>query len=214
MPRKPKTEHASTHPQTVSEAEAVVAKLEQKRLELEAAAVELNATREMAAFRAHVGDGEHQLVSITRAIRAAEADLETLTLAIHAGRNKIAIARAFELEARDKANASAVLETCAALEKAGRDMGDAARTFSETSREVSSLIQRLHSLGISTPSGEQYRVFGSAALRTMIAGSIWARDYAAIAPGERKTFDGLILGWTQGIRARVRGRLGAKDEAA
>jgi len=213
MPRKSKTEHASTQPQTVAEAEATLHLLQAKHAELQASAEQLAVARREAAFEAHTGS-DHRLVSVARAVRENAADIETIGFAIHEAGNRVMIAKAFELEAADKANAAKILETCAQLEKAGRELGDAARTFSETSRQVTGLIAQLHSLGIASPSGEQYRVFGSAALKTMIAGSVWARDYPAIAPGERKTFDGLILGWTQGIRARVRGRIGAKEEIA
>ena len=204
---------ATLPPQSVAEAERILESLLAKRAELEASAVELNATRETAAFRAHTGDGEHQLVSVTRAIREHTAEAESLDLAIHAGRNRIMAAKAHEANIADRANASAVLEVCDALEKAGLELGAAAKTFSETSRQVSSLLQQLRSYGITSPSGEQFRILGNQALRTMISASLWSWDYPALPPGDRRDFAALIGGWTQSIRARVRGRIGAKEAA-
>ena len=201
-------------PQSVAAAEAILANLLSKRDELQATSGQLALKRKVASYAAHTGTGEHKLVEAVRAIRENTADLESITEAIAEAENRILVAKAFELEAADKANAAKILETCAELEKAGHSLGDAARTFSETSRQVTGLLQQLHGLGISSPTGEQYRVFGSAALKTMIAGSMWARDYPAIAPGERKTFDGIVGGWVQSIRARVRGRIPREEIAA
>jgi hypothetical protein len=204
--KKPKTEHASTQPQSVAEAEAVLQKLTAKREELLASREELTAAKKAAAYDSFTDAGGDHLASVVRSVRAVDADIESLDLATHEGRNRVAVAQAIEMAARDEANASAILETCSALEKGGQELGAAAKTFSETSREVSSLIQRLHGYGISTPSAEQFRVFGSAATRTMLAGSLWAKEFPPVPPLERKSFDGIVGAWVQNIRARVRGR--------
>jgi hypothetical protein len=192
----------------------VLRALESKRDELLASREELTAAKKTAAFDSFTGSGGDHLASVVRSVRSADADIESLDLAVHEARNRVAVAQAREMAARDRANASAILETCDALEKAGRELGSAAKTFADTSREVSSLISRLHAYGITSPSGEQYRVLGGQACRAMISASLWARDFPAVAPGERRTFDGIVGGWVQSIRARVRGRLESKDEAA
>ena len=212
--KKTKNEETSRQPQSVAEAEHILQSLLSKQTELQAAAEQLSASRQAAAFRAHVGDGDHQLVSIMRSIRESDADLTTLSEAIHEARNRVAVAQGFERAAREEANATKVLEICTALEAAGEQLGDAAKMFADASRQVSTLLHELHGLGITSPTGEQFRVFGSAATRTMLATSIWSREFPPIGPLERRTFDGIVGGWVQNIRARVSGRLGAKDEAA
>jgi hypothetical protein len=197
-------------PLTVADATATLAALEKKRDELLVTAAELAEAKKAASFAAHT-TGSAELVNVQRSVRANAADIESIGEAIHEAANRVLIAKAFEREAADKANAERILEVCTELEKAGNSLGAAARTFSETSRQVSGLLAQLNSYGISSPSAEQYRVFGSAATRTMLAGSFWARSFPPVAPLERKTFDSLISGWVQSIRARIRGRV--KDAA-
>ena len=189
--------------------------LEKKREELLAAAAELAEAKRAASYAAHTG-GSHELVNIARSARATDSDLESIGHAIAEGERRLLLAKAHEADLAEQAAAGKILELCDELEKAGRELGTAAATFTSTSRQVSSLLAQLNSYGITSPSAEQYRVFGSAATRTMLAGSFWGRNFPPVAPGERKTFDGLISNWAVSIRSRMRSRVDKqpKTEAA
>jgi hypothetical protein len=191
--------------------------LEAKRAKLVERGAELPELRRGAAYLAHVqqdAQARRALDKVNAELAIYASELASIDDAIAAAKNKVAIARAFEDAAADRARAQAALELLGAFKAAGHELDDAMRTVAQTSKLLGSLLSQLHAAGIRTPSHEQLDVLGNQALAAAIMATPWHRHYRVLAPNERKTFRSLIDGWVTAAEPRLRAQLGEQDEAA
>jgi hypothetical protein len=195
---------ATLPPQSVAEAEIVLRKLEVKREELLASRAELEVAKKSAAYDSFTDSGGDHLASVVRSLRSADADIESLDLALAEARNRVMVAQAFERQAAAEANATKILELTRKLREAGQRMDDACKVIGQTGKELSGLLLELHGLGVRSPTMEQWLVHGGCALATAVAGTPWSRNYRSVPPLERKQFGSLVSSWATAIESRTR----------
>jgi hypothetical protein len=98
---------------------------------------------------------------------------------------------------------------------AGRATHQALATFVAAQAELRAALNAMHELGCSFPSGDQLRVLGGAAVHTALMETLWGRDIGRhLAPGERKTFAGLVIEWSKTIERGIDARLADGEQTS
>jgi hypothetical protein len=178
--------------QSVAEAEAVLADLQDKRQKLIAFGQELAATRRERAYKAHIQDGDgilkRDLEHVIAAISINDGMLVSIAEAVGEAETKLMLAKAYAADVAAQAKAASILEIVGALKEAGVEMDAACRTLHETGKVLVGLLSQLRAAGISSPTHDQLDVLGDQALRTAILDTPWGKRYERLAPNQRRSF--------------------------
>jgi len=218
MSKRMTTKQREPQQQSVAVAEAVLRDLETKRDKCVAFGRELAEARRAHAYKAHAvhdSDAQRELADAAAAIALNDSMLASIQEAISEAQNKLAIARAYEAAAADRARARRALELLGAFKKAGHELDDALRTVAETGKLLGNLLPQLHAAGVRSPTHEQLDALGYQAFATAIMQTPWHRRFEHLAPNERKSFRSLIDAWVVAIQPRLKAQAGdERDEAA
>jgi hypothetical protein len=215
-----KRNHTTNPPQSVAEAEQVLAGFEAKRGELLAVGEKLAARRRDRSFKSLARDGDavlkrdlQQAIAVSMANDALVASLDE---AIAEAKNRITIARLHEVAAADRARAAQIREMLDGFRRTGHELSDALNTVAETGARLGNLLTQLHGLGVVYPTGQQLDILGHQAVVSAISATPWSRHYPLLPPDQRRTFRPLVDGWCAMVESRVRAQLGdeQKGEAA
>ncbi|SEE37366.1 hypothetical protein SAMN05444161_5570 [Rhizobiales bacterium GAS191] len=187
--------------QRVTDAKAVVSKLEVKRAELLGKAELITTERRGLAFAAMSTGDESAKVRITE-LRdeavAVAADLDSVEIAISTANVKLRDALDRQTRVGDIERAHKIRAHAEMLRRHGRDVDDAARMLGKAFAAMENDMQLLRACGISHPDRDLVRVNLRRSLEVALAGLPLA-NLTPIPPGQRIPFGdgGLSDGWAK-----------------
>jgi hypothetical protein len=207
----------------VTDAEAIVTRLNDKQRALNQRAVELADERGRIAFSVH-GDNDpkararlDKINAETSVLASEQASIEAAL--VEANARLDTARRSAALEA-DRQNALLLKEKLQRFYELGIDVDEAFEDALKSVNEMMAVLQEMHELGQTSPTSDQFRVNGTLCLKSLIQTlpTPWVRDFEfqRLAPNQKKTFKSVVEGWTQMIASNIAARLGEdnKEKAA
>jgi hypothetical protein len=205
-------------PNSVADAERVLAELDVKRAACIQRGTDLADERASVALAAHTGDAaaRKKLDALNRESAEHASELRSIDEALKAAALKLQAARQHAASEADKANARQVRKVIAELVEHGAVVDDALHDLVEAGDRLKECFDRLLRLGVTSPRYEQLATLGNICAVSALGRSIWKRYHQALAPNQRMTFADLTKTWAVTIERDVRARLGesAETEAA
>jgi hypothetical protein len=200
---------------TIEAAEAIIASLEDKRLHLNARAVELADERSHLAFSAHAeGDkkARSRLDAINGEIITMSSEQASIASAIEVAAERLAVARRAGNLAEDRAQAEELRIVVSRWVECGLIIDDCFTDMNTAAADMKTLLASMHNLGAKTPSHEQVRVLGALALKSALQTTPWAKEFEAIAPNQRRTFATLVTNWRDQLMPHILARIGIEEK--
>ena len=199
----------------IENAEAVIARLEDKRKTLIDKKIELDAETQRISYDAHTGDAKakHRLSAINNEISTHEREMNSVELALKEAQSRLAKANRNaateadrELALRQRALADKFLEL-------GNDAHEALVDAVGNLQEMADVHREMYQLGIRFPSNDQFRVLGARALQTALQETPWRKDLeiSLLAPNQRQSFAALVAAWHATMMQDINRRIGDKQ---
>jgi hypothetical protein len=202
---------------SVDDAEATVARLEERRESLLAERLQLESEMGKHSFAAHARSDMKAVAAldeIATKMARIDARLREVDLALAEARERV---KAAEAVAAKKAERDRAIK----LQKVGAQMVEAAMLADEAlvhligaGDMLATLVNEIHQLGHPTPNGQQLLSLGERVIVTALMQTIWRRAFPHLAPGERHTFVELVGKWTASLERDIDRVLGGRTEAA
>jgi hypothetical protein len=204
---------------TIDSATRTVNDLLDQREQLVARAGKLAAERQKISYAAHTGNksAQDKLRKVNDQTVLHGAELEGVDLAIAEARQRLAQAEHNAVIAADQANAAQLQALVGELTEICTEVDLALIDAAEHLASIPALLDKIHALGCSHPTHQQYAVLGGQALKTaMMNFKGFAREFEHIAPSSRRTFQSLGVAWASAITNNIAARLGEmqKKDAA
>jgi hypothetical protein len=202
----------------VEQAQKILDSLMDQRDELVSRANRANADRQNLSFSALTSRDKQSMEKLRKANDQAitfNVELENLDSAIRTATQNLDIAHRAEALASDRASAEALREKLSRFTELALNLDDRLTDFLSTAKEMDETLAEMRKLGAANPSDAQMRVLATFCLKAFVMAVPWcAREWEHLAPGQRKSFRDLALGWHTMIEAGINARLGLEPEPA
>lgn len=148
-----------------------LASLDDKRKALVAKATELDAERKQIAFAAHSSNDSKaraRLDTINLEYATFASEMNSLTEAITEANSRLAAAQAAEALAADREKAKQIAALNAKLKEELDDADDALADAINSVLSARALLMEMHTLGVTSPTDQMFRVNSVAVIKTAI----------------------------------------------
>jgi hypothetical protein len=180
----------------VEKAQRVVDQLSHSHRELQTRAGELSAERAALSFAALAEadkDSQTKLKRLNTEAAHLGLEIENVSSALNeAGKRLHAAQQAEALEAK-REQAVELRKVTNRFAQRAIDMDASLQKVAAIGNEMQSTLNTIHSLGASAPSHNQLTTLGSTTVKTALMSGPFRVEH--IAPGERRTFGDLFVGW-------------------
>jgi hypothetical protein len=180
--------------------------LEAKRALLIERGAKLADERRAIAYDAHAdGDAKarKRLDQVNAEVATHASELASLDDAIEAAHARAAAAIADVEREKERENALALRAVVNEFAECGRALDAALDQLVAASDQLREHVDRIHALGVNSPSHEQVEVLGYQALLTALNRTRWDRRFERLAPNQRRTFEKLVEGWCAQLERAV-----------
>jgi hypothetical protein len=193
---------------TVNDLRAKIAALEDSKIILEAERGEIS-------YAAHVEKNSaatKRLAAINSELANGAAEITSLQAALNEANRRDAAAKAAQLDGKERDAAAAALGLLDTFAKRGAALDEAFDKLIAEYVALSDEFRQLENLKFAPTSHRMVHITMRTALLTKLMGTDLKIQH--LAPGERKSFEGAIGGWSASIRSRAQARLNHKTADA
>jgi hypothetical protein len=206
----------------VEQAEKTIRDLDDKRRQLVERRIVLEHERQQSSYSAHTGDktARAKLDKLNLEHATFESEFASVEAAIKEAQSRLAAAQRTEASAADREKAKAIAVLNAQLKEQLEDADAAAADFISSILSARDKLQELHSLGVTSPTDQMFRINAVAGIKTVIQllPQPWINDFefARLAPSQKKEFKQLAEAWGLTIENQIAARIPQpkKTEAA
>jgi hypothetical protein len=189
----------------VEKAQAVISKIERRRVACVQRGAELADERAAVALGACTGDSKaaKRLTEIHNAIAVHSSELAGFDAALKAAGEQLTAAEKTLAGEQSCAQACEQRTAFSRLVRAGVAADEALANLIEASHEIHEAMDEIHAAGSPAPTSAQVLTFGDRAIRSAVMNTMWARAVERLGPTERCTFAGIIREWETALGNRL-----------
>ncbi len=195
----------------IEAAEAILAKLKDRRSKLFDKSKEISQKRVELAYDSQVtpdGPARKQLDRIVAEAYAHDAEINTVEHAIVEATDRLQIAVDKAAAVQRRLLLKQVQHELDSFVAAGAVLDGALQSVAAAALEIDQSLRRLHlaqhSAGLpSFPEGSQLDSLGYRALLTVLSGTIWRRNFEVLGPTQRRRFGELLEIWRETINRQI-----------